>query len=512
MFGRLRLPALAAALMLCIGCAQRCRHHHQATERISAEFDLPTVERSKIVGEVALASHTEEAPSAAPSEYLGLTAAEAQCLAAENSAIGKLLDRERWSSCLQTQHGKDRRSRCLQLSVLRAASQEARNKSAADALKLYYGIAEVEAGLDAVDVSLTKINEGTAKIAQLKRQGLSVPFDATEFERRRMTLESKRADLQATRLKLNTQLRTLLGFEQQPGAALILPTEPLKATDEPLDAEGAVAYGQMTRGELQVLCILCSADPDTAAETIRSLLGGMHGLAGLAAKASACKLLLALGGGQNCDSSTRRSQVCELYRSRREQLAGEIRAAVEKITARRRQAVLAQEQLASWGRRIHELSQRRETGGSSFIELLQAELFEAEARAAVTTAVIELKRAEVELRELQGALAAECCGVNMTSTMTVHAAPPSLPSVEPIPAETVPQPKRGQEFELQSDAPTIPQLLLQPPRPERESLRVNPASWQRVKSSPHAKTEAAKSPSAAMFGPPPVSTSMNFGQ
>lgn len=509
MFGRLRLPALAAALTLCVGCAQRCCQNHHTTQPLSAEYGLPTVERSRIVGEVALVSYSEPA---SPSEYRGLTAAEAQCLAVENSAIGKLLDRERWSSCVHRMHGKDRRAKCLQLSVLRAASQEARNKSGADVMKLYYGIAEVEAGLDAVADALVKIDEATAKIAQVKKQGVAVPLDATEFERKRLTLESKRADLLATRIKLNTQLRTLLGFENHPGAPLLFPMDPLTATEEPIDVEVAVAYGLATRGELQVLRILACADPEAATEIIRGLLGNVNGLAGLALKAAACKKLLREIFGHDCESATRRNQVAELHRSRSDQLAGEIRAAVEKIIARRRQAVLAQEQVASWGRRIHELSQRRETGGATFVELIQAELFEAEARAAVTTAVIELKRAEVELRELQGALAAECCGIGAPSLLapaTNEDAP--LPAVEEVPAATilnaVPKPSPLQ----QPEPPAIPQLNETPPMPKREPLKVDPATWQTVRSqSPPREPEQAKSPSAAMFGPPPLGAHASF--
>jgi hypothetical protein len=510
MFGRLRLPALAAALTLCVGCAQRCCNHNHASQPISAEYGLPTVERSRIIGEVALASHAVELADASL-EYRGLTAAEAQCLAVENSAIGKLLDRERWSSCVQHQHGKNRRARCLQLSVLRAASMEARNKSGADALKLYYGIAEVEAGIDAVDDGLTKIDEATAKIAQLKKQGVVVPFDATEFERRRITLESKRADLLATRIKLNTQLRTLLGFENHPGAPLLFPTDPLTASDEPIDVEVAVAYGLATRGELQVLRILACADPETATETIRSLLGEVHGLAGMALKAAACKQLLKQIFGNDCEPATRRNQVAELHRSRSDQLAGEIRAAVETVLARRRQAALAQEQVASWGRRIHELSQRRTTGDASFVELIQAELQEVESRNAVTAAVLELKRAEVTLRELQGALAAECCGIGAPSLIAASAEPTNAPHVEAVPAATIPHAPPTIPMLRQPEPPAIPQLEDAPPPPKREPTKVTPAVWQTVRSqSPPREPEQPQSPSAALFGPPPLGQHTSF--
>lgn len=508
---RWTLPATVLALTFCVGCAQQCCHISRSHSG-SVEFGLPTVERPRTSGTVELASLTTaiDAQPTKQLEYRGLTATECQCLAVENSAIGKLLDRERWTACLHEMSKSERRGRCLQLAVLRAASQEARNKSGADALRLYYGLAETEAGLDVIDDGLVQIADATAKIAQLKKQELEIPFDASEFERRRLTFESKRAELQATRAKLNAQLRALLGFDAMPDAALLFPTDALIATSEPIDTEAEVAHGLATRGEIEVLRLLAASDEETTTEAIKSLLGGVHGLAGMAVNSAAKKFAGSLLCSHDPEPCTRRNQIAELHASRSNQLAGEIRAAVEKIHARRRQAALAQEQADSWTRRIHELTQRRETGGSSFVQLIEARLYEVEARAGVTTAVIELKRAEMELRELQGAIAAECCGAIGTvgTTIASHAVPPT-PRLEKLPQETllkqaspltvIPHPARNESKPQPPQPARAPQVPVLPPEEIVPPLPPALKTSQSQKSTPNSKLS-----NGSLFGPPPV--------
>jgi outer membrane protein TolC len=114
-------------------------------------------------------------------------------------------------------------------------------------------------------------------------------------------------------------------------------------------------------------------------------------------------------------------------------LSADVRAAVETIDARRRQAVAAQRQVESRRKRIDELTQRHETGQASFVELSEARLQLIDERQAVTSAVIAWKRAVVELRELQGALVAECRG-GVGPTSPVVAEEPVPVPIEPLPA------------------------------------------------------------------------------
>lgn len=424
---------IVVAAAIC-GCAHRatCRHCEQSTSYV--EYGLPEVERATIVGEVdpELLTASAELQSTAPHDYRGLSAVECQCLAVEASLLGKLLDRERSTCCLDDLGRNERRARCVQLAVLHLAAAEARNKSAADALKIYYGLAEVESGLDAAEAALAEIDDVQAKVDQLKGQDLTVPFDASQFDRQRLSLVAKRADLEATRASLNAKLRTLLGFDAPPGAPLLWPDEPLRLTDLALDAESEVAYGLMTKPELAALHRLATVNEQDTAAAAKALLGDVHGLMGVAARSMVRELLNSMLGVTGDEACVRRAQIRALYEGRAKQLAAEVRAAVEAIEARRRQAVAAQRLVESRLKRIDELTQRHETAQASFVELGEARLKLIDERQAVTSAVIAWKRAVVELRELQGALVAECRGGLCPTSAAVAEEPVPVP-IEPLP-------------------------------------------------------------------------------
>jgi outer membrane protein TolC len=347
--------------------------------------------------------------------------------------LGKLLDREQATCCLDDLGRSERRARCVQLAVLHFAAAEARNKSAADALKVYYGLAEVESGLDAVEAALVEIDDVQAKIDELKSQDLTVPFDASQFARQRLTLIAKRADLEANRATLNAKLRTLLGFDAPPEAPLLWPDEGLRLTDLALDTESEVAYGLSAKPELAALHRLATVNEQDTAAAAKALLGDVHGLMGVAARSMVREMLNSMLGVNGPEACVRRSQIRALYEGRAKQLSADVRAAVETIDARRRQAVAAQRQVESRRKRIDELTQRHETGQASFVELSEARLQLIDERQAVTSAVIAWKRAVVELRELQGALVAECRG-GVGPTSPVVAEEPVPVPIEPLPA------------------------------------------------------------------------------
>jgi hypothetical protein len=160
----------------------------------------------------------------------------------------------------------------------------------------------------------------------------------------------------------------------------------------------------------------------------------MHGLMGFAARRMLTKSLDSLLGVSGHDADVRRAQIRALYESRAEQTAGDIRAAVEVVALRARQAVEAQDKVNSRLRRINELTQRHETGQASFVELDEARLRFTEDRLAVTSAVLAWKRAIVDLRELQGALVAECRGGYVPMPIDGNAAERMPVEIEPLPS------------------------------------------------------------------------------
>lgn len=236
------------------------------------------------------------------------------------------------------------------------------------------------------------------------------------------------------RERRSTPSFALLGFAAVPDAPLFYPTEDLRLIETVLDRETEVAYGLQAKPELAALRSLMNANRDSTAAASKSLLGDVHGLMGIASRKMLEKSLNSLLGVSGKDANLRRSQIRSLYRRRAEQLAGEIRAAVEVVDLRSQQAVAVQAQVASRLRRIHELTQRHETAQATFVELAEARIRLVEEQAAVTSAVIAWKRAIVDLRELQGALVAQCRGGCVPAEIASEMIGESVPTlIEPLP-------------------------------------------------------------------------------
>ncbi|MCE9605315.1 MAG: hypothetical protein K8U03_10485 [Planctomycetia bacterium] len=404
--------AISLALLVVTTTALGCAHdkvRSGATSRSDYTYELSPVARGKIAIEPGVAASEVESISPPSNEYVTLSAAECQCLAARHSMLGNLLDGEKNAVCCDdVKHCQKASHHALQR-IKTAAAREARNKSSADALKLYFGLAEVEAGLDSIEATAVVIDDILAKAGEIKRNELQVPFDRTEFERQRMTLDSERTDLEAKRVTMNAQLHALLGPTSSPNA-FFWPSDPLRPTTSPPDVETEVGYALATRPELIALRSL-AADGTTPTDAIAELLGSTHGLLGLKAKFATLKISKALGGGSDCEPCARQNQLADLLRSREEQIAGDVRAAAFTVNARRRQASLAERQVASWDVRIAQLEELHTTGQASFLEIDAARIKRIEAQQAVVSAVTAWKRAEVELHQHEGALEAECRGL-----------------------------------------------------------------------------------------------------
>jgi len=333
--GRPYLLAIGfVALTTAVGCASSRRTPAPSFDAGTyAPYDLPSVERGRVAAEV---SHEIDLAPAPTPAYAALAAAECQCLAGEHSGLANLLDREHGTVCRRHLCKHDRCQDSLRRKLLHAAAREVRNKNGADALRLYYGIAEAESGLDLIADAEPIVADVLAKADELKAGELSVPFDRSEWDRRLRALAAKRAELTATRAKLNAQLRTLLGYESTPDDPWFWPSASITVDAGSLDAESEVAYGLGTRAHLQLLRELPCYGADSIKDVVRELLSEQHGMLGmkLAMSGLSCKKLLGLD--HDCEPCARVGQIRELSRRRESDVAGEIRAAVRVCDERRR--------------------------------------------------------------------------------------------------------------------------------------------------------------------------------
>jgi hypothetical protein len=412
------LLAGALGLAAC-GCAHGRRDCAPCCDPACPD-ELPEVERGAIYVDVdgaALAADVEAAlgDPAAPI-YRALTPEQCQCLAAEASRLGNALADER-AALDAEQSWCQRRSAESELrrSLLWHAEAEARNHSAANALEVYYLLAQAEAGRDLLAESLAIGEAALADYRTLSASGLALPQDEGELLRQALALRSRAVRLDVDLAELNAKLQTMLGYEPCGGAWRIWPLVDLRVAVEPLDREAEVDVGLSHRAELCLwralldgLTVRTLAAARDALQSVSPLLGQhadqcrdcCHLLQDLAA-------LLKVGGAKR-ELEERRAQVAELLADREREVAAEIRRWCDTIEARLREIALANETAADWELRIRDAEERQQAGRGTPFDVHDARAGAVEARAAVLGRVVAWKLAQVELREQQGLLAVEC--------------------------------------------------------------------------------------------------------
>jgi len=416
---RAGLAGLLLAAVLAPGCAQRNhgRGGASAIEKGLAAAPRGTLEPDvRTVGgfvEVDAALHARHAPAAA---YHTLDPNQCQCLAVSGSSLANLFDRER---CVVQASADGCRGRldhgdCVQLDVLNTAAQEARNRSAADALEHYYHLAEYETKLDLVAGGVTDTDGLLADIGRMRQQGMLIPLDETQFARERITLVDQRVQLEAGIERVNGQLWPMLGIERPSPAARIWPATDLVVDTRPIDVEAAVQEAMAGRPELAMLRRLRSSLDTDSLPAAREAMSQVNALLGNQSEPpcllSPLGLRTALAKRQAAERELeqRRCQLAEYQRLREQQIADQVRQAAANVETRLRQIALAKEVDAQWDARIEYLSGRSTTGGATFAEVAVARLNSQKANADLIGHVAEWKIALVRLKEAQGLLAAEC--------------------------------------------------------------------------------------------------------
>ncbi len=337
------------------------------------------------------------APAAATLAYFALAADDARCRACQNASAAKLIDQaaaapSRGLVALHTD--------ALRKNVAVHLSAEARNRTAAGALELYYRLLEAELLADALAATRAEVADAVKAADILRDKGFTEPADAATLRTRQLTLDGDRDRLQAGIRRLNTELKPLLGLEATPGN--LLPTDALVVPGEPLDADKAVATGLAARPDLNaVRALLCGLDNCTVAVARAALAGLVPGLPTLPDAGPFAPLLAAL----DRDAADAVRAQLQLLLTQREQAATTaIRSAADDWEAKRTQVGAAKRRAAAEQARVTEFEKRAELGQSVDADRRRARLAKLEADADVTRAAVAWKLADVALRRELGIL------------------------------------------------------------------------------------------------------------
>jgi hypothetical protein len=433
--------------MIVSGCAHLpsgrcCRGGGSST----IEGTLPLIERGKVD---VIAPHDAPPADSTTHRYYALSAEECQCMAVRNSTIGSALYKERDTAQSRGHHKES--ANALRKQALTAAAGEAQNVSSGMAMQLYYSLAEGEARRDVLARARTELNDISAKIEQVRSQGLQLPFDPSEFDRREVEASSQEQQLDVLLMQGNHKLRGLLGLQTYDPEVRIWPTAPLRADYAPVDVEAEVQRGLSIRPEIQILRLMSSSvDTDTIG-VIRSFLSASNGLMG-AASVTKCPTItrILLPWVLSAEIDARRGQIRDRLARRQIEIAEQIREAAHTFNASLQQVGLAQVRIDSWDHRLSDLYMLQKTEGSTFADIAAAKLNRLDAEAKLVQSVADVERARARLREMTGELLWECAGGGMYCPPVAEPiampepSPPSPPmaevesrEVEKIPAVVV---------------------------------------------------------------------------
>lgn len=383
------------ALGLALSAAGGCRTTTPAeTPAPPPAVPLPPAARVLFAPDVSQVSAA--APAATPA-YFALAADDARRRACQNATAAKLIDQ---AAAVPSRGLLASHTDALRKSVAVHLSAEARNRTAAGALELYYRLLEAELLSDALAATRAEVDDAVKSLDILRANGFAEPADAVTLRTRQLTLDADRDRLQAGIRRLNTELKPLLGLEATPGN--LLPTDALVVPGEPLDVDRAVAVGLAGRPDLNaVRALLCGLDGCTAAVARAALASLVPGLPGGPDAGPFGPLLAALDRDA---TDAVRAQLRLLLTQRERAAATAIRSAADDWDAKRAQVGFAKRRAAAEEARVTEFETRARLGQSVDADRRRARLAKLEADADVTRAAVAWKLADVALRREIGIL------------------------------------------------------------------------------------------------------------
>jgi len=354
----------------------------------------------------ALASHQIPADGLSESgSYRVLKPHDAQCAAAAHCPVANALwyESEIVASQSLKHHPALQRSAevCGEAMAYRAADQ--RNRAAAQALELFYLLAEAEANRDFVTRSKTQIDAMLEEVRELESRGIRVERGAAEFQRQQLELLDRQSELQLSLAQANSRLRQLMGLSFDEPTP-IWPEIDWKVGVEPIDVHAAVSDGLYRRADLNLLRMLIQSLDADSLDGVRLSLSTMTGMPGVPRAAN----YLLCGSGDELGS--RRCQLNDLLTRQELAAAEEIRQAAFAIEIRLQQVAVAKRMVDHFRDQLQMQRLLRERPGSTLtaLDIAAADLKLLDTQRQLVHQVMALRIAQVKLKEAQGLLVFEC--------------------------------------------------------------------------------------------------------
>ena len=369
------------------------------------------------LAQLRVPSAISQAAKAGP--FRGLSETDCVVAAANASTSGRLLDAKA-QQCSQQQCSQGvppSSPHCrnpaappdLRTEILRVAALEARNRSAAGGLELFYRLELAHAQREVLQDSLTTVAGALEDRDRLLAQGMTIPVPLDELRQQSFDLKFRLGELDHAVARLSNELKDLLSLGPQGEPWLVWPLAEVRVDTHPIDVEAAVQIGLARRPEVGLLRRLDSMQSSDTMRALQLSLSMVNPLLGMSCGSSAlsCRtmpLFRHSRGNESEDLASLRS-LWDIYRQAREQeIAKEIRSAALDVQASLEQIIVANGRLRHWEARIGQIKAGEAGGVMSSLEQTQAELRRLDALAALWKSIADWQVAVAHLQREQFSL------------------------------------------------------------------------------------------------------------
>jgi len=337
--------------------------------------------------------------------YCALAENEAQCLAATNASLARALEQE--AAAIAAQKGRHHASdTSSQQHILHLQATQDRNRAAAEALQLYWRLAEAEGGVHNARRRSLIVGRMVSDVERLQAAGLQPPVSLSTIQAQQIELVHKQVDLEATIDRLNHQLVKLLGAEPPPDSRLWPQTDlTVVSVVPPLLECQQLALQQ--RADLCALRLAASANDPQNLNASRAVLGQSGTGLGLATNPSALFAAWHVNA-RNEEAAVRQEQLAGTLAEQERIARHDVAEAVAILQARVVQIGLSGKRLELLERQLDRLERSRPVEVAAGFEAHKARLDALAAEQDRLHDVIEWKIATVKLQEVQGELAIQC--------------------------------------------------------------------------------------------------------
>jgi hypothetical protein len=358
---------------------------------------------------------------ATPPRYRQLREAEAECLSVRFSLTANMLDKER--AQMAAAHPPPGSQLCgsphdrawdLRQRILFYAALDDRNRSAGQALQLYFKAAELETQIDLLQLTRDDIAGAIKKGDELAKKGFHLPTDPGTLRRQMLDTEADLTRAQAGLIDVNGRLKGLIGACDLTADDWLWPAIEVRVSFENVDPEMAIRVALSKRPELLLLREMNGGLDNQTLPVVREYLHGVSGLMGAAGGPTkhVVATLIALKSvfkGGDGEKESRQAQIAQLLADRERTVAEEVRRSVIELHAKSRLVAISRDRLLSAAEHHKDALEKAARAGGSYLEVLSADLDWLKARNQLSVDVMEWHKARAKVREAQGVFVWECC-------------------------------------------------------------------------------------------------------